>query len=217
MPTKTKPRDRADKAESAKSEKHEKIEKVEKSGGKTDKANTKPAPAGKGSSSSRPAVKPATREVAKRDQVNGSKNSSAKPPSVLRSPFNADDLSKWRLLLITKRAALTNDIAQLEKDAMEAEDGHTTPQHSAERGSDADLQDVSLGLAGDEKEILWQIDRAIRKIDSSEPIPYGLCEFTKSPIPRTRLELMPWTALSIEGAVHMEDNHLTLEDVLVEG
>ena len=48
----------------------------------------------------------------------------------------------------------------------------------------------------------------------SEPIPFGLCEYTKVPIPRTRLELMPWTALSIEGAVHMEDNHLTLEDVL---
>ncbi len=211
--SKTKTRDRAEKTETVKSEKHENIEKS----GKPDKVNAKPATAAKNGSGSRPAVKPVTREIARREPVNGSKNGSSKPAPQLRSPFNADDLSKWRLLLITKRAALTNDIAQLEKDAMEAEDGHTTPQHSAERGSDADLQDVSLGLAGDEKEFLWQIDRAIRKIDTSEPIPFGLCEYTKSVIPRTRLELMPWTALSIEGAVHLEDNHLTLEDLLVEG
>jgi RNA polymerase-binding transcription factor DksA len=97
---------------------------------------------------------------------------------------------------------------------MEAEDGHTTPNHIAERGSDADLQDMSLGVAGEEKEVLWQIDRALRKIQLSHPLPYGLCEYTKEAIPRTRLQLIPWTPLSIEGATHMEKNNLTIEDVL---
>ena len=133
---------------------------------------------------------------------------------LFKSPFTSDDLGKWRQLLLSRRAEISNDIDGLVKDAMEAEDGHTTPNHIAERGSDADLQDMSLGVAGEEKEVLWQIDRALRKIQLSHPLPYGLCEYTKEAIPRTRLQLIPWTPLSIEGATHMEKNNLTIEDVL---
>ena len=135
----------------------------------------------------------------------------------IKGPFHGEDLVKWRQLLLAKRSEITNDIVSLEQDAMEAEDGHTTPQHTAERGSDADLQDVALNLAGQEKELLWQIDRALRKIESSDPFPFGLCEYTKQPIARGRLEQMPWTPLSIEGATHLERNGLPLEDLLVEG
>jgi RNA polymerase-binding transcription factor DksA len=169
------------------------------------------------------AKRPATAEVRRPSSTDTKRPSTpakqaakadAKAP---RCPFSADELGKWRLSLIAKRTELTEDISSLEKDAMEAEDGHTTPQHSAERGSDADIQDVSLSLAGQDKELLWMIDRAIRKIDLADPIPFGVCEYTKTPIARGRLENMPWTPLSIEGATHLEREGLTLEDLLVEG
>ena len=139
-----------------------------------------------------------------------------KAKEVFKAPFAADELSKWKQILLSRRAEITDDIAGLVKDAMEAEDGHTTPNHIAERGSDADLQDLSLGVAGEEKDVVWQIDRALRKIDISHPMPYGLCEYTKEPIPRTRLQLIPWTPLSIEGATHLEKNNLTVEDLLAD-
>ena len=138
------------------------------------------------------------------------------PVITYKCPFPADELAKWRQVLLAKRHEVSDDIAGLVKDAMDAEDGHTTPNHIAERGSDADLQDLSLGVAGEEKDVVWQIDRALRKIDANRPIPYGLCEYTKEPIPRTRLQLIPWTPLSIEGATHMEQQSLTLEDLLIE-
>lgn len=140
----------------------------------------------------------------------------AAPAPTYKCPFPADELAKWRQVLMAKRHEVSDDIAGLVKDAMDAEDGHTTPNHIAERGSDADLQDLSLGVAGEEKDVVWQIDRALRKIDAGRPIPYGLCEYTKEPIPRTRLQLIPWTPLSIEGATHMENQSLTLEDLLIE-
>jgi RNA polymerase-binding transcription factor DksA len=134
----------------------------------------------------------------------------------LTSPFDRHQLREWRGLLIDKRSEITNDIAGLVKDAMEAEDGHTTPNHIAERGSDADLQEFSLGMAGEEKVELWLIDRALRKIDEQLPVPFGLCEYTKQGIQKSRLELLPWTPLSIEGAQYMEENRLTLEDMLID-
>ncbi|MEK7415906.1 MAG: hypothetical protein AAB263_21600 [Planctomycetota bacterium] len=133
------------------------------------------------------------------------------------SPFPRDELKAWRQTLLGHRSEISQDIQHLEHDAMEAEDGHTTPNHIAERGSDAEMQDMSLGLAGQEQIVLWQIDRALRKIDSGIPSPFGLCEHNGQPIPKTRLQLIPWTPVSIEGMNYVEDNGLTIEDILVDG
>lgn len=141
----------------------------------------------------------------------------ATPPMTnYKSPFPADELGKWKEILLAKRSEISNDIQDLVKDAMDAEDGHTTPNHIAERGSDADLQDMSLGMVGEEKELIWQIDRALRKIDLSMPIPFGLCEFTKQPIAKNRLQIIPWTPLSIEGAAQMEREGATIEDMIID-
>lgn len=139
------------------------------------------------------------------------------PASGLPCPFPKDELSQWRQTLLGHRAEISQDISHLEQDAMEAEDGHTTPNHLAERGSDAEMQDMSLGLAGEEQIVLWQIDRALRKIDTGHPLPFGLCEHSKQPIPKTRLQLIPWTPVSIEGMNYVEENGLALEDILVDG
>jgi RNA polymerase-binding transcription factor DksA len=193
-----------------KSEKLEKVEKNEKAEKADKKADKKV---------DRPSDKKSDKTAASSVKAVAPKAAPPKPvvPQIVyKSPFPADELVKWRQVLMAKRHEVTDDIAGLVKDAMDAEDGHTTPNHIAERGSDADLQDLSLGVAGEEKDVVWQIDRALRKIDANRPIPFGLCEHTKEPIPRTRLQLIPWTPLSIEGATHLESNNLTMEDLLIE-
>ena len=184
----------------------QKVVKAEKVDQKADKADKKSDRSEKASVSASRSPTP-TKTVAVRPVV---------PQITYKCPFPPDELLKWRQILMAKRHEVTDDIAGLVKDAMDAEDGHTTPNHIAERGSDADLQDLSLGVAGEEKDVVWQIDRALRKIDANRPIPFGLCEQSKEPIPRTRLQLIPWTPLSIEGATHMESNNLMLEDLLIE-
>lgn len=156
--------------------------------------------------------KTSTKEAKEKAKEKGKEKSAP----TYKCPYGNDELKKWREMLTAKRTELTDDMAGLVKDAMEAEDGHTTPNHIAERGSDADLQDMSLAMVGEEETILNQIERAIRKIDKGSPIPFGLCEHTKDPIAKNRLQLLPWTPLSIEGAQYMEENHLTIEDLLLE-
>jgi len=188
----------------------------------TAKATDSAKSSGKASSATRPAVKaksPETTTPARPGKESGSRpatKAAKAAPVTYVSPYSKEELSKWRLLLRTRRGEISDDIGSLEKDAMEAEDGHTSPNHIAERGSDADLQDVSLNIAGDEKTIIWQIDRAIRKIDCNEPIPFGICEHTKVAIQKNRLQLIPWTPLSIEGAQYCEENGLVIEDVILD-
>ena len=133
-----------------------------------------------------------------------------------KCPFNKTELKKWRDLLIAKRQEITEDIKDLVKDAMDVEDGHIAPTHQADRGSDLDLQEMSLSTIGNEEELLWQIDRALMKIDEGHPIAFGLCEHTKEPIPKTRLRVLPWTPISIDGAGYMEENGLALQDMIIE-
>ena len=133
----------------------------------------------------------------------------------VKSPFTKAELAKWRDLLLDKSHALSEDIQDLVRDAMDGEDGHTQPTHQADRGSDADFQELNLSMLDGEETILWQVKRAIMKIDKGSPLPFGLCEHTQKPIPKSRLNLLPWTPLSIEGAEYMEEEGLTLQDMII--
>lgn len=46
-------------------------------------------------------------------------------------------------------------------------------------------------------EMLFEIDSALSRIDNGN---YGICEETEEPIEIARLQAIPWTRLSIEGA-----------------
>ncbi|MCK6490667.1 MAG: hypothetical protein L6R48_20645 [Planctomycetes bacterium] len=185
-------------------------DKSDKDRKKTNGSGSGPRPAAKAQVSER--LKAARTEKPERSE----RPAKSAVATAVAQVFPPEELVKWREQLLQRRAEIAGDIDALEKDAMEAEDGHTTPNHIAERGSDAELQDVSLNIAGDEKVLIWQIDRALRKIDQSSPLPFGVCEHTRQPISKNRLQLMPWTPLSIEGATYMEENGLTVEDLLLD-
>ena len=137
--------------------------------------------------------------------------------NIPKCPFKAVELQKWRKVLAAKLDDVRADITELLRDAMEFEDGHTTPTHQADRGTDVDMQDFSLNSVSNEAEIRWQIERALKKIDSGAPVPFGICEHTLKPIPRSRLQIVPWTPLSIAAVQEMENEGLAVQDMLYEG
>jgi RNA polymerase-binding transcription factor DksA len=132
------------------------------------------------------------------------------------SPFSAAELGDWRAQLVARRRTLGSDIESLQDDAQPTERVSISSNHLAEGASDAQEQDLSVIAADSEKDLLWQIDRALRKIDTGKPIPFGLCEHTRQPIRRERLELMPWTPFSAEAAEHAERHGLTADDLLLD-
>ncbi|MBA3709088.1 MAG: TraR/DksA family transcriptional regulator [Planctomycetes bacterium] len=137
-------------------------------------------------------------------------------PAHRSSPFPPAELAAWKRLLLARRQQISGDIAGLVQDALDVESVQPSSNHLADGGSDSDIQDTSLGLADDDKEILRLIDRALAKIDGRIGHAFGLCEHTGQPIALERLELIPWTPLSIEGATYLEQHYLTLEDLTVE-
>jgi RNA polymerase-binding transcription factor DksA len=132
------------------------------------------------------------------------------------SPFTAAELALWREQLVASRDKIRGALTMLHDDAQPADRVSLSSNHLAEGAADAQEQDISASTANEEGAQLALIDRALRKIDTGSPMAFGLCEWSERPIARERLELMPWTPLSAEGAEHLERNHLTVDDVLAE-
>lgn len=135
-----------------------------------------------------------------------------------RSPFSPEELQQWRRLLVEKGVEITGSIADLRQEAVDLESATSTtvPTHLADRASEAEFAAQDLALAGDEAELLWQIRRALDKIDTGNPIAYGLCEYSGKPIEVERLDLMPWTPLSLAGVTEMQERGLEVQDMLIE-
>ena len=50
-----------------------------------------------------------------------------------------------------------------------------------------------MGLVSFEQEKLYEIEAALKRIDDGS---YGICELTGQPIPKTRLDAIPWARFS---------------------
>jgi RNA polymerase-binding transcription factor DksA len=138
------------------------------------------------------------------------------PTAQPASPFTAAELARWRDRLAASRERIRGALTMLHDDAQAGDHVSLSSNHLAEGAADAQEQDISAVTATEEGAQLALIERALRKIDTGRPLPFGLCEWSERPIAAERLELMPWTPLSAEGAEHMEEEHLTIDDLMAE-
>ena len=120
-----------------------------------------------------------------------------------KTPFNKRELTKFKNLLLIKRAEVFGDIEQMEADALRSNSGDLSnlPQHLADQGSDSYEQSLSLNLAAADRRLIKEIDDALGRIDTRT---YGVCERSGKPIRKTRLQELPWARYSIEAAREME-------------
>jgi RNA polymerase-binding transcription factor DksA len=79
----------------------------------------------------------------------------------------------------------------------------------ADHGSDNFEQDLTLSLVESERKELYEIDRALFRIENST---YGICEWTGLTISRARLEAIPYTRYSIEYQRKVEAGEINDEE-----
>lgn len=125
----------------------------------------------------------------------------AKP--LTKSPLNKSQLKEFREQLVLKRAELVGDVTSMESEALTGGSGSLSnlPQHMADQGTDTFDQTMALNIAASKRQILRDIDAALKRIDDNT---YGICEMLGKPIEPARLQAEPWTRYSIEGARHKE-------------
>jgi len=80
-----------------------------------------------------------------------------------------------------------------QKDAAGDISGYT--YHMADVATDTYDREFSLGLASSERELLYELEDALKKIEEGS---FGICEQCKSLITKTRLKAIPQARLCVK-------------------
>ncbi|MFH1691601.1 MAG: TraR/DksA family transcriptional regulator [Candidatus Omnitrophota bacterium] len=110
-------------------------------------------------------------------------------------------LAYYKNLLLEKREELLGDISQIseetlkksQKDASGDISGYSF--HMADVATDNYDREFSLGLASKERNVLFDINHALDKLQDGA---FGLCEACKKPISKIRLKAVPYASLCLK-------------------
>ena len=146
-------------------------------------------PAGKATAAKKPAAKKPT-----------PKTSAAKKPTGKKQLFDKKYLDKQRQLLLEERNRYITSATRLKAEAdslvEEREPGDVQfDEESGEGDTLAVERERDLALSAHARAAVDQIDAALARIDDGT---YGICQVSGKPIPRQRLNAIPWAAERVE-------------------
>ncbi len=101
--------------------------------------------------------------------------------------------------LLELRERLIHQMSGLAKESAEAMAGYSL--HMADSGTDNFDRDFALSLLSSDQDAVYEIEEALKRIEKNT---YGVCELTGKPIPKARLEAIPWTRFTVEAQAQLE-------------
>ena len=107
--------------------------------------------------------------------------------------------SKFQKNLLDLRERLLDQMDGLAKESAEQMAGYRLPM--AGSGTDNFDRDFALSLLSSDQDAIYEIEEALRRIQKGT---YGICELTGKPIPRARLDAIPWTRFTVEAQSQLE-------------
>ena len=106
---------------------------------------------------------------------------------------------KFYLHLLELREQLVRQMNGLAKESAQELAGYSL--HMADSGTDNFDRDFALSLLSSDQDAVYEIEEALKRIERKT---YGVCELTGKPIPRARLEVIPWTRFTVEAQAQLE-------------
>jgi len=106
---------------------------------------------------------------------------------------------KYYQNLLDLRDRLLSQMSGLAKES--AEEMSSYSLHMADSGTDNFDRDFALSLLSSDQDAIYEIEEALKRIEKDT---YGVCELTGKPIPKTRLDAIPWTRFTVEAQGQLE-------------
>jgi len=118
----------------------------------------------------------------------------------MKKKMSKKDLKLYNQLLIKIREKLIDQIKHIsestqksQRDASGDISGYSF--HMADVATDTYDREFSLGLASNDRELLYEIDEALKRIEEDK---FGTCEDCDKPIKKSRLKAIPYTKLCLK-------------------
>ena len=119
------------------------------------------------------------------------------------------ELDTYRELLVSLRSRLNGDVTHLADEALRSTGGEASgslsnaPLHMADLGTDNFEQEFTLSLLQNQEQALDEIREALGRIDRGT---FGECEECHQPIPKARLQALPYTRHCVECARKLQQS-----------
>ncbi len=112
-------------------------------------------------------------------------------------------VAKFKKLLLEKREDIAKEINHISREALKSQKGAPDDlSDTADMASDSYDRELSLNIAGEEQEIIYKIDDALRRIEEGK---YGKCMSCDKKIPTRRLTAVPYAKYCIQCQSNIEN------------
>ncbi|MDI6758665.1 MAG: TraR/DksA family transcriptional regulator [Candidatus Omnitrophota bacterium] len=119
----------------------------------------------------------------------------------MKKEFNKKDLAEFKKLILKLKDKIMGDIKHISEDTLKKSpkefcgdiSGYT--YHMADVATDAYDREFSLGLAASERELVYKLDEALKKIEEGV---FGICEECKLLIAKNRLKAVPYAQFCVK-------------------
>jgi len=121
--------------------------------------------------------------------------------------LSEQDLKHFETRLLEERARIMREMGHFENTLLKVNPRDSAGDvggysfHMADAGTDSMEREISFDIASKEGRLMREIDDALRRIYNGV---YGICEASGLPIPRARLEALPWARYTIREQENIE-------------
>ena len=119
----------------------------------------------------------------------------------MKKKLNKKDLAEFRKIVLKKKEEVADELKHISDDTLKKSQKEASGDisgytyHMADVATDTYDREFSLGLASNERKLLYELDDALKRIEEST---FGICEDCKMPISKTRLKAVPYARLCVK-------------------
>jgi RNA polymerase-binding protein DksA len=153
--------------------------------------------------SSKVATKPPGKQsMAKKTTSGDSAVVAKKKKTAVKGPVQARtdlDIDHFRDLLLTERERYEAELEGIRSRSMDVEgslpdEGESGDEDTADLAAAMMDKEIDLSVEDETMDLINAIDHALEKLEDGT---YGICDISGEPIPKSRLELIPWASLTV--------------------
>ncbi|MFH1441249.1 MAG: TraR/DksA family transcriptional regulator [Candidatus Omnitrophota bacterium] len=119
----------------------------------------------------------------------------------MKKKLNKKDLTVFKKIIINKKEEVLDDIKHISEDTLKKSQKEASGDisgytyHMADVATDSYDREFSLGIASNDRELLYELDDALKRIEDGT---FGICEDCKIIIAKTRLKAVPQARFCIK-------------------
>jgi RNA polymerase-binding protein DksA len=119
----------------------------------------------------------------------------------VKKKLNKKELAEFKKLILKRKEEVVDEIKHISEDTLKKSQKEASGDisgytfHMADVATDTYDREFSLGLVSNEREVLYELDDALKRIDEQT---FGVCESCKTLITKTRLKAVPYARLCVK-------------------